>query len=96
MGFFAGVEYLAGQLGMELLQREFGLLSSNLGVGHPRNLVGMPSKFLWRLGHNTARPHVLAAAKPQPVDPLFVGKTDAVQPFAHNAPAARMTRFARA
>jgi hypothetical protein len=29
---------------------------------------------LWRLRHSTARPDILAADKPQPIDPLLVGK----------------------
>jgi hypothetical protein len=29
---------------------------------------------LWRLRHNTARPDILAAEQPQPVEPLAVGQ----------------------
>jgi hypothetical protein len=32
--------------------------------------------FLWRLRHNTARPDILAANEPQPVDALLVGETE--------------------
>jgi hypothetical protein len=32
---------------------------------------------------NTARPDILAADEPQPVEPLFIGQADAVAAFAH-------------
>ena len=32
------------------------------------------SKILWRLRHNTARPNIVRADQPQPVDPLGVGQ----------------------
>ncbi len=37
-----------------------------------------------------ARPDILAADKPQPVDPLLVGETNAFPPFAHIAPERRL------
>ena len=59
-------------------------ICANLHV--PDNLGTKPLTRFRRLRHNTARADVLAAAKAQPVDPLFVRETDAVQLFAHNAP----------
>jgi hypothetical protein len=41
---------------------------------------------LWRLRHNTARPDILAADKPQPVDALFVVETDGFRDFVHSFP----------
>jgi hypothetical protein len=46
-----------------------------------RNKVARPG--LWRLRHNTARPDVLAANEPQPIEPLLIGQADAVPAFAH-------------
>jgi hypothetical protein len=32
---------------------------------------------LWRLRHNTARPDILGAYEPQPIEPLRIGQPDA-------------------
>jgi hypothetical protein len=53
---------------------------------HPPDLVWMPSKYLWRLGHNTARPDILAANEAQPVEALLVGEVDVVRTLVHSAP----------
>jgi hypothetical protein len=50
-------------------------------------------KFLWRLGHNTARPDILAANKAQPVDPLFVGQTNATCQIFHRAPGSKPLNY---
>src|SRR5579863_6260950 len=47
--------------------------------------MGTPSKFLWRLGHNTARPDILAADEPQPVEPLLIRQPDGFLILAHLA-----------
>src|SRR2546430_12625527 len=47
------------------------------------------SKFLWRLRHNTARPDIVGADQPQPVDALFVGQVCCTwRSSVHAAPAA--------
>jgi hypothetical protein len=56
----------------------------------PKNLKKSPHPAilsrLWRLRHNTARPDILAADKPQPVEPLLVGQPDRFRTVAHAAP----------
>jgi hypothetical protein len=45
------------------------------------------SIVLWRLRHNTARPDIVAADQPQPVDPLRVGQLRCAGRFGvHAAP----------
>jgi hypothetical protein len=51
--------------------------------------MGSPSKFLWRLGHNTARPDILAADEAEPIDPLLIRQSDGFRFLAHFAPKKR-------
>jgi len=39
-------------------------------------MMSQDDRVLWRLRHNTARPNILAAYQPQPVDPLLVGQAE--------------------
>jgi len=51
-----------------------------------RQVGALGIQILWRLRHNTARPDILAADETQPVEPLLVGKVDAVRSLVHFAP----------
>src|SRR5204863_7109255 len=53
------------------------------------DMVGDSSNYLWRLRHNTARPDIVGADQPQPVDALFVGQVRCTwRSSVHAAPAA--------
>src|ERR1700690_433421 len=80
------VEYLAGQFSVKLLQRELGLFSGDIGVWHPQDLGRSGIQFLGRLGHNPARPDVLAADEAEPIDPLLIRQSDGFRFLAHFAP----------
>ena len=41
---------------------------------------------LWRLRHNTARPHIVATDETQPIEPLLVAEPHAVALVGHTAP----------
>jgi hypothetical protein len=47
------------------------------------------------LGHNTARPDILAADEAQPVEALLVGQADAVRRLIHVCPQASIASLAR-
>ena len=50
---------------------------------HPEKLGIMGLYVLWRLRHNTARPDILAADQPQPIDPLLVAEPESFWDVVH-------------
>src|SRR6266478_3593231 len=55
------------------------------------DMGGDSSNYLWRLRHNTARPDIVGADQPQPVDALFVGQVRCTwRSSVHAAPAGSM------
>ena len=88
--------YLSAEIGVQPYQVVNGRMigSSFEGVWHlltyrvwiSRQVATLGIQILWRLRHNTAGSDILAADKPQPIEPLFVRELDVLTPLASLRP----------